>query len=412
MLKAYKYRIEPNIKQAELINKHIGSCRFLFNLALETKQLAYSGNKKYLNFFDLANQLPDLKEECTWLSEINSQSLQMSLRNLESAFTKFFKGQADFPNFKSKKGKQSFQIPQHTEVDFKEDKIFLPKFKDGIKIILHRKFKGQIKTITISRTTTGKYFASILVDNKRELPKPKKIKSESAIGVDLGLKSFIVTSDGLKTDNPRYLRESLERINVLKRRMRNKKKGSKKQKIEYNKIAVLYEKSVNQRKDFLHKLSMQLIKNHDTVCIEDLNVKGMSARCKPKKDEKGKYISNGQSAKSGLNKSILDAGWSMFVSMLEYKAQWYGKNILQIGRWEASSKTCSCCGAINHALTLKDREWLCASCGTLHDRDICGAVNIKSFALKNHSGSERASAPAELPTLVGTMKREASIPLG
>ena len=157
---------------------------------------------------------------------------------------------------------------------------------------------------------------------------------------------------------------------------------------------------------------MQLIENHDTICIEDLNVKGMSARCKPKKDEEGKYIPNGQSAKSGLNKSILDAGWSMFVSMLEYKAAWYGKNILQIGRWEASSKTCSCCGAINHTLTLKDREWICASCGTLHDRDICGAVNIKSFALKNHSGSERASAPAELPILVGTMKREASIPLG
>ena len=411
MLKAFKYRLYPNKAEELLLNKHIGSCRFLYNLALETKKMAYLGSKKHLNFFDLANQLPELKKECEWLKEINSQSLQMSLRNLENSFTNFFAGRAEFPKFKSKRNSQSFQIPQHAEVDFKEGLLYLPKFKKGIKIELHRKFKGDVKTMTVTRTSTGKYFASILVDNKKELPTPKKVQPKNTIGIDLGLNHFIVTSNGEKVDNPRYLRESLDRIGVLQKRASRKKKGSNKQKKAYKKVAVLHEKSANQRKDFLHKLSSKLISENQTICVEDLNIKGMSARCKPKQDEAGNYLPNSQSSKSGLNKSIHDAGWGEFVEMLKYKAAWSGKNILQIGRFEASSKTCNNCGATNHTLTLKDREWSCANCGNIHDRDVNAAKNIRAFALKN-SGLERASVPAESPTLVGALKREASIPLG
>ena len=183
-----------------LINKHIGSCRFVYNLALETKQTAYAGNKVNLDCFDLIKQLPDLKKECEWLKEINSQSLQQSITHLDNAFTKFFKGQADFPNFKKKSNRQSFNIPQSITVDY--DKLYIPKFKKGIEIILHRTFKGDIRQATISRTPTGKYFVSILVENNIALPNKVDIEINNTIGIDLGLKSFLITSRGEVFNNP------------------------------------------------------------------------------------------------------------------------------------------------------------------------------------------------------------------
>lgn len=385
MLKAYKYRISPNKAQAELINKHIGSCRFVYNLALETKQTAYAGNKVNLTCFDLIKQLPDLKKEVAWLKEINSQSLQQSIVNLDVAFTKFFKGQCDFPNFKKKSSKQSFHIPQNVIVDFKHSLLKIPKFKKSIKIILHRKFKGEIRQATISRTSTGKYFASILVENKLVVPNKKKIKESTAIGVDLGIKSFLVSSDGAEFKSPNFLRKSESKLKYVQRKY-SKKKGKKTRQL----LSALHEKVANKRRDFLNKTSSELIKNHDTICIEDLNVSGM--------------IKN-----HNLAKSISDAGWGMFVSMLKYKAQWYGKNILQIGRFEPSSKTCSCCGAINKELELKDREWTCSVCATVLNRDVNAAINIKTFALKNSSVERRHKNRNELPTLVGVMTSEASM---
>jgi len=408
MLKGFKYRILPTKQQAELLNKHIGSCRFVYNLALETKQTAYAGNKHNLTCFDLNKQLPDLKKELVWLKEINSQSLQQSIVNLDVAFTKFFKGQANFPNFKSKIARQSFNIPQYVEVDFVNEKIIFPKFKKGINIILHRGFKGTIRNATISKTPTGKYFVSILVDTNTVIPKQKEIKEKTAIGIDLGIKSFLVTSDGQEFDNPKFLRKSLDKLKFTQRKY-SKNKGKR---TKY-KLAVLHEKVANQRKDFLHKTSSKIISENQTICLEDLNIKGMSATCKLKQDESGVFLPNGQSVKSGLNKSILDAGWGMFVTMLEYKALWQGKNILRIGRFEPSSKTCSCCGTINKELTLKDRKWTCSGCGSLLNRDVNAAINIKNFALRNHLSAEhRLKNRNELPTLVGVLTSEASIPLG
>lgn len=393
MLKAFKYRIYPTEEQKELINKHIGSARFVYNLALETKQTAYISAKKNLSCFDLINQIPELKKQCAWLKEVNSQSLQQSIVNMESAFKLFFKGITEFPKYKSKHGKQSFQVPQHLELDVKKQEIFLPKFKQPIKIVLHRNFKGDIKTSTISKTPTGKYFISILVDNNKELPKTKPIKEKTAIGIDLGIKSLIVTSDGLQVDNPKYLKQSLQRLKVLQKRASKKVKGSSNRKKQNRKVARIHEIVTNQRKDFLHKLSHKIISENQTICIEDLAVSNMVKNHK-------------------LAQSISDSGWVMFVNMLQYKSEWQGKNVVKIGRFEPSSKLCNVCGSINHDLTLSDREWLCA-CGINHDRDLNAAINIKKFALKlKISGTERTVEPVELPTLVGALKQEAPSPLG
>lgn len=389
MLKAYKYRIMPTKAQAELINKHIGSCRFVYNLALEAKIMAYSGSKINLSCFDLIKQLPALKDECEWLTEINSQSLQQSISHLDNAFTSFFKGQGDFPKFKKKSARQSFNVPQNVIIDEKKSKLICPKFKKkGIKIILHRKIKGDIRQATISRTPTGKYFVSILCETNIAAPAKKAIKEKTTVGVDLGIKTFLVTSDGLEFDNPKYLKKAQLKLKYVQRKY-STNKGKRTRKT----LAILHEKVSNKRIDFLHKTSTNIVKNHDSIAIEDLNIKGMMSNHK-------------------LAGAIGDVGWGTFVTMLEYKAEWNGKNILRIGRFEPSSKTCSNCGKINKELTLKDREWLC-SCGILLNRDINAAINIKTFALRNYiSVGRRLKTRNELPTLVGVMTYEAPSPLG
>jgi len=387
VLRAYKYRIYPTKQQIELINKHIGACRFVYNLALETKQMAYIGNRVNLSCFDLMRQLPDLKKECIWLKEINSQSLQQSVIHLDEAFTKFFRKQGNFPKFKKKSSRGSFNVPQYVTVDFGEGKLHIGKFgKKGIDVILDRIFSGVIRQATISKTPTNKYFASILVDTGEKIPEKPKIKEENTIGIDLGINSFLVSSNGLKFDNPRFFKESMSKLKYIQRKY-SKHKGKR---IKHR-LSILHEKVANQRKDFLHKISTQMIKSHDSLAIEDLNINGML---------KNHYLAQ----------SISDVGWGMFVSMLKYKAEWYGKNILEIGRFEPSSKTCSVCGKINENLTLKDREWICEKCGSILDRDINAAFNIKNFALKKIISVERRfKNQDELPTLVGVMTPEAHL---
>ena len=374
----------PNKAQQELINKHIGSCRFVYNLALETKQIAYAGNKTNLTCFDIMKQLPELKKECEWLKEINSQSLQQSITHLDNAFTMFFKGQADFPNFKKKSARQSFNIPQNVLLDVENSKLIIPKFKEGIDVILHRAIKGTIRQATISKTPTGKYFVSILVENNIGNPTKADITIDNSIGVDLGLKSFLITSKGEEISNPKFYKKAESKLKYLQRKY-SKHHGKR---TKY-KLALLHEYIANQRKDYLNKISTKLIRENQTICLEDLNIKGMVQNHK-------------------LAQSISDVGWGMFVEMLKYKAEWYGNNILQIGRFEPSSKTCHVCGNINKELTLSDREWTCKNCNTLHDRDINAAINIKNFALRNYLSTEhRQENHDELPTLVGVMTHEA-----
>ena len=384
MLKGLKYRLYPTNPQKELIAKHIGSSRFVYNLALETKNTAYLGSKHNFSPFDLIKQLPELKKECEWLKEVNSQSLQQSIQNMDIAFKKFFKG-AGFPKFKSKhKGKQSFSIPQNVIIE--NNLLIIPKFKEGIEIVLHREIKGTIKSATISVTPTGKYFVSILVDTNTEMPIKALIKENTTIGVDLGIKTFLVTSDGLEIENPKNLRKAQSKLKYVQRKYsKNKGKRTK------QRLALLHEKVVNKRKDFLHKTSTKLIRENQTICLEDLSVSNM--------------VKN-----HNLAQAISDVSWSTFVTMLEYKADWYGKNILKIGRFSPSSKTCNCCGNINKELTLKDRKWTCSKCNSVLDRDVNASINIKSFALKNNlSGEHTLKNQGKLPTLVGALTLEAHL---
>lgn len=381
MLKSFRYRLCPTNEQAALLNKHIGSVRFLYNLALETKQAAYATGVN-LNRYDLQVQLKDLKNECVWLKEINSQSLQVALMNLDAAYLRFFKGQNSFPTFKKKSNGGSFNIPQNVLLD--NGKLIIPKFKEGIDIVLHRPTKGEIRQATISRTPTGKYFVSILCKTGDANKKPKPVKEKTTVGVDLGIKTYIVASNGKEYDNPKFLRKAQSRLKYVQRKF-SKHKGKRTK----HRLALLHEKVANQRKDFLHKVSTELIKNHDSIAIETLQLSNM--------------LKNHR-----LAQSIQDAGWGIFVDFLKYKAEWYGVNILKIGTFEPSSKTCSCCGSIKKELTLKDREWTCSSCSSVLNRDVNAAINIKNFALKNHLSVERRlKNHRQLPTLVGAFTDEA-----
>ena len=385
MYKARKYRIYPNSSQKELIHKHCGSVRFLYNLALETKTMAYLGSKVNLSRYDLQKQVVDLKKELPWLKETNSQSLQVALLDLDTAYSNFFKGRADFPKFKKKSNRGSFNVPQNVIVS--DGKLIIPKFKEGIKIKLHRDLVGTIKQATVSFTPTGKYFVSILCDTGEESPVKKPIEEKNSIGVDLGIKDFLVTSEGEVIENPKFLRNSIERLKVLQRRASKKQKGSSNRKKANKRVAVLHEKITNQRKDFLHKTSTKLIRENQTICLENLGISNMMKNhC--------------------LAQAISDVSWSEFNRMIEYKSEWYGVNVLRIGRFVPSSKTCEC-GVINKDLKLSDRVWECNSCGRVNERDGLAARNIKKFALKDYSGQELSVEPVEMSTLVESMKQEA-----
>jgi putative transposase len=367
MLKAYKYRIYPDKYQKELIKVHFGACRFVYNWALEQKIKTYEQSNKSISRFDLQRILVhEVKPVNIWLKKTNSQALLASLVNVESAFTKFFREKTGFPNFKSRKNPvQSFQLPQHYNVDFDSDIIRLPKIGE-IKAVLHRRFEGEMKTATISKSSTGKYFISILVDDGKELPDKQEISESSTIGIDVGIKDFAILSNGEKVENPKYLKNSLKRVKCLQKRISKKIKGSNNRNKARQQLSKIHEKISNQRNNFQHQLSSKLISENQAIALETLNVKGMVRNhC--------------------LAQSISDAGWSSFLTKLEYKAECLGKTILRIGRFEPSSKLCNVCGYHNSNLTLKDREWTCPDCKTLHDRDINAAINIKKFSLQDQN---------------------------
>jgi len=392
MLRGYRYRIYPTQEQTVFINKHLGCVRWLYNYALDKKISAYQKDKTQISRFDLQAELPSLKKQkdTEWLAEVNAQSLQATLKNLDMAYTRFFKYKKGFPKFKSKhNNRQSFQIPSNKrEIDWNNQTLTIPKIKD-IPIVLSRTFKGQIKTVTISKTPTNRYFAGILVDTNIKPQKKAKIKGATTIGIDLGLKHFATLSNGEKIDNPRYLRNDLQRLKVLQRRLSKKVKGSNNRNKARLKVAIQYERITNKRTDFLHKLTYKLTHESQvqTICIEDLAVSNMLKNHK-------------------LAQSISDVSWGKFKELLTYKCDWYGKNLITIGRFEPSSKLCSC-GELNKDLTLADRTWTCKYCGTKHDRDVLAANNIKNMGLHpKNTGADSSSVPVESPALAGAMKQE------
>lgn len=365
MLSAYKYRLYPDAAQRELMGKHFGCTRYLYNWGLAKKTEAYQTTGKSLSRFELDKQLTALKQQAKteWLKEVNSQSLQAALRHLESAYTRFFREKKGFPNFKSKhRSRASFECPANVRVDFATGTIQLPKL-GAVRCEYSRTFEGSIKTVTVSQSATGKYFASVLVETGMCTPTSKPISAETAVGIDVGLKDFATLSTGEKIANPRFLKKGLKRLRRLSRQHSKKQKGSNNRAKSRLRLARQHEKVRNQRTDFLHQTSTRIVRENQTqtICVENLNVQGMVKNRK-------------------LSRAIADVSWSAFLSMVKYKCQWAGKNYVEIGRFDPSSRLCTC-GVINRELQLKDRIWTCASCGATHDRDMLAANNIVRFAL-------------------------------
>ena len=381
MLHAYKYRIYPTDDQKVLLAKTFGCCRFVYNWALNLKKTAYEERKETLGNVYLTNLMKsELKTEFEWLSEVNSQSLQSSLRNLDTAYANFFRDKkVGFPRFKSRKNRQSFQCPQHCSVDFEKGTITIPKVK-GIPAVLHRKFNGTVKTVTISKTPSGKYFASVLVDTDLQELHVTPVKENTTLGIDLGIKTLAVCSDSRTFDNPKNLQKSVDRLKLLQKRLSRKQKGSSNRNKARIKVARLHEHIANCRRDNLHKVTYALTHDNQvrTICMEDLNVKGM--------------MSNHH-----LAKAVGDASFGMFLTMLEYKCKWYGINLIKIGRFAPSSKTCSKCGHVYKGLKLSERSWTCPECGTLHDRDFNAACNIKEIGLKALPTERGEVKPVDCP---------------
>ncbi len=304
-------------------------------------------------------------EETKWLKEADSQSLQQSLFNLEEAYNNFFSKRSAFPKFKTKRSKQSCRFPQRVSIDFKTRRIILPKL-GSTHISIDRTFDGTIKSVTVSKDSSGKFFASVLVETGKPLPEKESYEINTTVGIDLGIKHFCTLSDGTKIENERFTKQFESKLSREQRRLSRRKKFSKNRNRQRIRVALIHEQIRNKRKDFLHKLSSKLISENQAVAVEDLNVEGMVKNRK-------------------LAKHIQDASWSEFIRQLRYKAEWYGKTVLQIGRFEPSSKMCSC-GSVNRNLKLSDRTWVCTDCGVEHDRDILAAQNIKRFSLNNIIG--------------------------
>lgn len=367
MKRTFKYKLKPTVKQQQQLSQTFGCARFIYNWGLEKKTKAWTNEHKTLSYFELAKELTLLKqnEEHQWLKDVPNECLQQSLRNLDNAYTQFFKAHKGFPKFKSKKrSKDSAKYLNAVYFDFDNWKVRIPKC-GWVKLCKNKPFDtASMKqgTLTVTRDKCGEYWCTIVVEDNEPTKLKAKVSDETAVGIDLGIKQFAILSDGTKFDNPKYYEQAQRKLSVLQRKFARTKKGSKRHEAARLKVARQYRKVVNKRLDFLHKLSTYLTEHYDTICLENLNVEGMMKN-------------------HHLAKSIQSASWSEFVRQLNYKAEWNGKSVVYIGRFEPSSKTCSECGYVNKELKLSDREWVCPQCGAELDRDVNAAINIKRFAL-------------------------------
>ena len=370
-LKAYKYRIYPTEEQKIFISKTFGCVRLVYNLMLNDRIKPYKEHKE--NIKKIKYPTPaKYKQKFEFLKEVDSLALANAQLNLNNAYKNFFRDKTiGFPKFKSKKNPvQSYTTNnQNGTVNIVGKYIKIPKLKSLIKIKLHREIKGIIKSATISQVASGKYYVSILCETEIH----KFPKSNSNIGIDLGLKDIMILSNGEKVGNKKFSKKLEGKLRKEQRKLSKKQEVAKKEKRDLKdcknyqkqkiKLAKIHEKIMNSRNDFLNKLSIEIIKNHDVICIEDLNTKGLLQNHK-------------------LARSIADVSWYKLITKLKYKAQWYGKEIIQIDRWYPSSQICSVCGENTGKKSLSIREWTCQFCNTIHDRDVNAAKNILAEGLR------------------------------
>jgi len=355
--KTFKYRLLGNTETFVKADNWLMLCRRLYNAGLEQKIIAYRQNKGHISCYDQINQLPELRAEFSEYRDVGSQVLQNVLERLDSAYKGFFRrikrgDKAGFPRFRGRDRYDSFTLKQ---AGWKLDGKYLTIRNVGrFKLRLSRQIAGDIKTVIIRREATGKWYVCFSCNN---VPERVLEKSTNSIGIDVGIKSFLVDSEGNKVDNPAYFRQSEKLLRRRQRRLSRRAKGSKRRGKARLLVAKAHEKVKNQRNDFLHKVANDYIAQYGLIFIEDLNIRGMvKNHC--------------------LAKSISDASWSRFFDLLNYKAEEAGRKVVKIPRFEPSSKKCSECGAINQELKLSDRQWVCKSCGVLHDRDFNAAKNI------------------------------------
>lgn len=353
--RAYKYRIYPTTEQVTLLEQTFGCVRFIYNSILRWRTDAYYIDQTKINYNKASSYLTELKKnpDLPWLNDVSCVPLQQSLRHQQTAFKNFFEGRAKYPTFKKKRSKQSAEFTK-SAFKFRDGQLFIAKSKQPLNVRWSRELPSEPTTITISKDSAGRYFVSCLC---RFEPKSLPI-SKNTVGIDLGLKDLVITSNGFKSGNPRFTRRFANKLAKAQRKLSKKKKGSSNFHKARKKVARIQAKIADCRRDFTHKLTSQLINDNQVICCESLSVKNMVKNRK-------------------LSKAISDANWSEFVRQLTYKAQWYGRTVVQIDKWYPSSKRCNCCGHVVDSLPLYVRSWQCPECLTQLDRDV-NALNIKA----------------------------------
>ena len=385
MLKAIKIRLYPSKEQVVFINKQLGCCRFVYNQCLSYRKASYETYNRSITSTQTINHIVELKNEFQFLKEVHSKVLQQSVIDLNKSFDNFFKKLSNYPNFKSKKdNRKSCRFPKDAFIGIRGNRIDLIKVLKDIHIKCSKKDESylnknqdKIKSLTLTKNPSGKYYLSILID--RDI-NHKVNETNNAIGIDLGIKDFVITSEGEVFNNLHFKKSNVNRIKKLQRQLSRKQKGSSNRNKSRIKISKLYEHINNRKQYYLHSVANILINDNQVICMEDLNVKGMSKN-------------------HNLAESILEMNFGEFKRILEYKAKWYNRRIIFVDRFYPSSKTCNHCGYINKKLTLKDREWVCPNCCKTINRDYNAALNILHEGLKIIGLSSPEFTLVDYPTM-------------